>query len=167
MRVVQKGRIAKAWVSRYAIGAMFREADRSYPYETGGVLMGYWTGRVGDSVVTQVVGPGPHAMHDETSFVPDSEFHEMEIARIYEESGRLHTYLGDWHSHPTSAAYLSKLDRTTLRRIATHTPARAPFPVMAVLGGGPPWDIKMWQYMPRAFCGLRASRIGALRVLLY
>lgn len=167
MRVVQKGRIAKAWVSRSAIEAMFREADRSYPCETGGVLMGYWAGCDTDVVVTQVVGPGPYAMHDETSFVPDEQFHEMEIARIYAESGRLHTYLGDWHSHPATAAYLSKLDRKTLKRIAAHTAARTLFPVMAVLGGGSPWDIRIWRYVPRAVYGLRISQVHSLKVHLY
>lgn len=167
MRILQKGRIARAWVSRSAIEAMFREADHSYPYETGGVLMGYWAERGTDVVVTQVLGPGPCAVHDETSFSPDGQFHELEIARIYAESGRSHTYLGDWHTHPASAAYLSRLDKATLKRIAAHAAARASSPVMAVLGGGTPWNLRMWMYVPRACYGFRISRVQALKVQLY
>lgn len=137
------------WVARAALDAMTREADRVSPSETGGVLMGYWTqsptGDVGgEGAVAAVIGPGPRAVHRKWAFVPDHEYQEAEIERIYEACGRRWTYLGDWHTHPDGPALLSNRDRTTLRRIATAEDARAPHPVMVLLAGGRPWRPCAW-----------------------
>lgn len=94
--------------------------------------MGY-TGETGDIVVTHAIGPGPLAKHREKSFVPDHDFQETEIARIYRESGRHSTYLGDWHSHPGGSDRLSWRDRATLRRISRAPAARVQQPVMVII----------------------------------
>lgn len=111
-------------------------AREAHPLETGGVLMGY---RVADEVVVQaVIGPGPLATHSPDHFKPDYEFQQAEIERIYAETGGRQTYLGDWHTHPGQAQVrLSGADKTTLRRIASCSEARAARPLMLILGGGP------------------------------
>lgn len=50
----------------------------------------------------------------------------------YEASGRLHTHLGEWHTHPGGALRLSGKDRNTLARVANHKEARLSTPVMLV-----------------------------------
>lgn len=127
---------------------MVVEANRRTPLETGGVLMGYWSPDGAQVVVTAVVGPGPRAIHARSRFVPDAKYHEAEVARIYAASGRLHTYLGDWHTHPDAAAYLSSTDLSTLHRIGAYPAARASTPLMLVLGGGPAWSIAGWIALP-------------------
>lgn len=128
---------------------MAAEANRVFPFETGGVLMGYWVDPGGEVVITHATGPGPRAVHGLYSFNPDADYQEEEIARHYEASGRLHSYLGDWHTHPRESAYLSRRDRRTLRKIATCPEARAPIPIMAVLGAGKPeWLLGIWKYSP-------------------
>ena len=67
-----------------------------------------------------------------------------EIAEHYYASGRVETYLGDWHSHPNGGGRLSSLDRRTLAMIAGFDAARAPRPLMAVLHGGEPWRLAIW-----------------------
>jgi integrative and conjugative element protein (TIGR02256 family) len=126
---------------------MEAEASHAYPLETGGVLLGYWSsGR--EVVIRQAIGPGPEAMHRSSYFAPDHDFHEREIARVYEESRGTCTYLGDWHTHPHSHPRLSRLDRHTLRSIALHAPARVPLPLMAVLGFKAPWKFTLWALVP-------------------
>jgi integrative and conjugative element protein (TIGR02256 family) len=129
--------------------AMREEAVRAFPFETGGVLLGYWAREYEEVVVTHATGPGPRAVHRMHSFVPDAEYQEAEVARLYEESGRVSTYLGDWHSHPLGTVSLSRRDRRTLRHIAGHREARAPVPIMAVIGGGDPdWFLGVWRFAP-------------------
>lgn len=127
---------------------MLLEAERAFPLETGGVMIGYWAESREEVVICQVTGPGPLAVHSEHSFAPDGDYQESEIARAYEESGRVHSYLGDWHTHPREGVYLSPKDVDTLRKISGFSEARAPVPIMAVLGGGEPdWFLGAWCYV--------------------
>jgi integrative and conjugative element protein (TIGR02256 family) len=162
MQNLQTRLVATAWIARIAIEAMFSEADRSYPFEIGGALIGYWAAPYTEVVITRAVGPGPRALHKRFAFAADYEFHDLEIARIYEASGRLQTYLGDWHSHPASLVYLSGLDRHTLKRIASYAPARATVPLMAILGASAPWEMRIWRYLRAELFRLRGSRTELL-----
>jgi integrative and conjugative element protein (TIGR02256 family) len=147
---------------------MLTEAERAFPNETGGVLIGYWVKFYEEAVITHVTGPGPKAVHCPRSFFPDSEYQETEITNHYHTSGRLHTYLGDWHTHPKAAAYLSGTDKKTMRRIASHSEARAPIPLMAVLGEGPDWILKIWKYFPSKYGRFSFSiKMASLKVQVY
>lgn len=121
------------------------EAVRAIPCETGGVLLGYWTGG-GEVVVTTATGPGPRAVHSEAEFIPDDEYQQQMIDDTYRESGRRHSYLGDWHTHPYGGEFLSYKDRRTLQRIARHVEARAPIPLMAVFAHNENWRLAVWRY---------------------
>jgi integrative and conjugative element protein (TIGR02256 family) len=150
-----------AWLSKAVCDQMITEADRGFPNETGGVLIGYWAIPSQEVVVTAAIGPGSRALHEKDRFIPDPEHQESEIARHYQDSGRLHTYLGDWHTHPHSRAHMSRLDRRTLEIIACHPAARAPIPIMAILAGGTPWVLRLWRGSPlrlgRAVVGIKTS----------
>lgn len=129
------------------------EAARSAPDESGGVLLGY-EGRDDPKALTVLlqIGPGPEAVHEPYRFEPDGAWQEGEIATAYEESGRIATYLGDWHSHPGGSSRPSGLDRATARKIARSSGARCPHPLMVILAGGQP----QW--------GIAAHRFGRLRL---
>lgn len=121
------------WLSDTDQNVIYEESSRSFPLETGGVLMGYWARN--NIVITNVIGPGPNAIHLPSSFLPDHDWQLEEISKIYLFSERIFTYLGDWHSHPTGGLYLSWRDRRTLNKIAHSPSARAPFPLMLVVSG--------------------------------
>lgn len=167
MRSVQEKTIGMAWLSRSVIREMCYEADCAYPRETGGVLIGYWSKPYTEVVITEMIGPGPCALHKRSCFSPDASYQDLEIARVYHESGRLHTYLGDWHTHPDASPYLSRIDRQTLRRISDYTPARAPVPLMGVLGFGTPWSFQVWGYVPSNFLRFQKSRFESFKVLIF
>jgi integrative and conjugative element protein (TIGR02256 family) len=130
----------RVWLTLSAREKLLQEADRTKPKETGGVLIGY-RGEQDTIVIADIVGPGPRATHMRYSFAPDHEYQEQEIARIYEASGRVRTYLGDWHSHPRGSATMSTTDRRTLRRIARTRSARQPEPLMLIISGGTRWSM--------------------------
>jgi integrative and conjugative element protein (TIGR02256 family) len=127
----------RVWLAGNVVADIEKEAARTFPLETGGVLMGYGDVSSAQSVVRANTGPGPRATHRREGFIPDHTFHERETARIYAESGRTWSYLGDWHSHPHGRLALSQADRRTLARIARSTEARAPRPIMLVIAGAP------------------------------
>jgi integrative and conjugative element protein (TIGR02256 family) len=154
-----------AWVSDGALRAMRQEAERHRPLETGGVLVGY---RVKQAVViTDAAGAGAHAKHGQLTYSPDDVHDAAIIRQFYERSGRVLTYLGDWHTHPGGSIELSALDVQALGRIASHAEARASRALMAVLAGGTPWRLAVWTtsgdaaQVPRRFFPLRTKRFRA------
>jgi integrative and conjugative element protein (TIGR02256 family) len=111
------------------------------------MLLGYWSGA--DVVVLDVIGPGPNATRTTRNFHPDALWQEQELARRYTESGRRHTYLGDWHVHPGGSTRLSPTDRRTLALIARHAAARAPQPLLAIVAPDPDGQIDLWCFAGR------------------
>src|SRR3546814_16884446 len=73
------------WISNVALGAMVAEADRKFPLETGGILVGYFAEN-GDPVVCAAIGPGPHAIHWRKRFTPDHAWQCTQLDEIYEQS---------------------------------------------------------------------------------
>lgn len=131
------------WISDKDQVSIFEESSRSFPLETGGVLMGYWT--KDNTVITNVIGPGPDAVHRPSSFLPDHDWQLEEISRIYTLSKRIYTYLGDWHSHPKGGLYLGWRDRRTLNEIASCPDARVSVPLMLVTAGkNNDWKLGAW-----------------------
>jgi integrative and conjugative element protein (TIGR02256 family) len=88
-----------AWIRADALDEVRRHARDRHPLETGGLLLGWTDDATGDAVVAAIVGPGPAAKHGRTSFLPDHDWQRAELARRYAGSGRVHVYLGDWHTH--------------------------------------------------------------------
>lgn len=150
------------WIGKRELERVWAEAVEKAPLETGGILMGYWDGDNG--LVTHVVGPGSEATHREQSFAPDYPYHRRMAAEIYERSGRTETYLGDWHTHPGSGAYMSADDRATAQRIAADQEARCVEPVMMILGLGP-IELKAWRYGPGLIWPVRRFTRCRLRLL--
>ncbi len=123
------------WIGQSAVDELVDEAAKEPKLEIGGVLMGYWADDA--AVITGIVGPGPAAVRTWRRFQPDSKWQSQEIARIYQESGRTVTYLGDWHSHPKLPPMPSLLDVRTARKIAQAEESRTPKPLMLILGEDP------------------------------
>lgn len=118
----------KCWLEAGALAFIRNESQRKAPKETGGVLLGYCADD--DVVVRMATRPGRGAKHRLSSYLPDSEFDRAEIARIYEETDGVITYLGDWHSHPKGGTGLSEDDIITLATISNFRPARVTAPLM-------------------------------------
>jgi integrative and conjugative element protein (TIGR02256 family) len=147
MRLFRRGRIVgELWIPCVVADRMIAAADQWAPDETGGALAGYETDD--GLVITDLIDAGPRAVRTPSRFVPDGDYQLNEIAKIYEASGCLHTYIGDWHTHPGSSPVYSRVDRSALQTISRSTDGRCARPGMIVLGGGPPWTAAAWRYHP-------------------
>ncbi|WP_457255917.1 Mov34/MPN/PAD-1 family protein [Pedococcus sp. P5_B7] len=105
-------------------------AWRTWPYETGGVLLGH--ANEGGATVTVAVGPGPDAQHSRYGFTPDADWQATQVAEAWNVDGKIE-YLGDWHTHPGGTTRFSDLDRRAAVTISEAPAARQPRPVMLVL----------------------------------
>lgn len=133
----------RAWILTTALSAMRVEVACHLEQETGGLLLGYANGE--DLVIADIVGSGPNARRTKHTFLPDNEWQTNQLAKAYRASGRIHTYLGDWHTHPSGGGALSWRDVRTLRRVAHTNAARAPRPISLVLVPGPDEVIAVWR----------------------
>lgn len=140
----------KVWILRNVFDRIVQEAERKAPLETGGLLIGYRSADDIHLVVMDMIGPGPKAKHRKWTYKPDYGFHREEVKKVYDETGGMHTYLGDWHSHPTDSAYLSLLDKRALRNIACFPDNFIDRPIMLVLGRGSngEWTPGTWRISP-------------------
>lgn len=120
------------WVASSVLVAINKLAVEKFPLETGGLLMGYIAAN-GDYVISNVIGPGPNAMHLEQSFIPDNEYQQANLEDIFLSSKGKVTYLGDWHTHPNGVPILSRTDKETLRQIALTSTSRIAHPLMLVM----------------------------------
>lgn len=108
-------------------------AWKSFPNETGGVLLGRRTEADGlGASVEHIVGPGPSARHERARFVPDSRWQAHEVEALWRQDQGLQ-YLGDWHTHPGGSAIPSAMDKDALGAIAAFADARQAAPVMVIL----------------------------------
>lgn len=134
------------WISHQVWDEMICEAQSALPYETGGVLLGY-LGVNGDYVVTNLVGPGPKAIHGKYRFLPDHEYQQTEINRIFSNSKGGIDYLGDWHTHPKSSCCMSWRDKRTLQDIALKSELNLDSPIMAIACQAErSWSIGAWAF---------------------
>lgn len=127
---------ARVWLHAAAWAEMADEGRAKYPDETGGMLLGYRTTAVDadEIVITGVIGPGPAARHAPQRFEPDGPWQQTQLEAAYARSGRVNTYLGDWHTHPAGRPAPSRHDSRCARRIARRAEARAPHPLILILG---------------------------------
>jgi integrative and conjugative element protein (TIGR02256 family) len=126
------------------LSLMVLEANDRFPSETGGILLGRWV-EAERAIITQIIGPGPHAKHRRASFEPDYEFQEAEIAKAHASADLGCEYLGDWHSHPRGPLSPSSTDMRVLHKIASYPAARCKDPTMCIISGGPYWAASAWR----------------------
>lgn len=134
------------WIRNDHYKQIIEAIEEFLPYETGGILLGYADVQ-GNLVVTEIVGPGPDAIHQEDYFLPDGKYQQYEINKAFKASSGQTTYLGDWHSHPFKKPYLSAIDLNTLRKIAGHQASGTDEPVFLIVGTNP-LKLKCWRYSP-------------------
>jgi integrative and conjugative element protein (TIGR02256 family) len=132
------------FVSESVVALWETEVRSPYQRETGGMLLGYET--VSEQLVlTMASSPGPNARRRFLSMEPDQEWDTNLVTHIFEQSSKLITYKGEWHSHPFGVVRPSLTDMRTIGRVAEYADARVREPVTAIVSrpiiGGLQWAI--------------------------
>ena len=139
--------MSKLWLPFAIYREMEMLANESFPYETGGMWMGYLADN-GEVVVQKLIGPGSAAKHGPYHFEPDSIYQQTHLEQYFLQSGGRTTYLGDWHTHPLRTTNLSSTDKPTLANLAATPSSQIAHPVMAVLAGAQEnWELGAVQFL--------------------
>ena len=85
MSEINKPRI---WLSDAVVSYITVEADRTWPLETGGVLVGYVADN-DDMVILSASGPGPNASHKRYRFKPDHNYHVDFLQKNFKNNERV------------------------------------------------------------------------------
>jgi len=115
--------------------AMREMAANSRPRETGGTLVGHYSEDLQEAFVTAALEADIGARKQRARFYRPPDDVDGQLARIYEESGGLTHYLGEWHTHPGVAPTPSPTDLATLRGLARSRSVATDTPFMVILGG--------------------------------
>lgn len=146
------------WLPAHTADAMLQDALAWKDLETGGMLLGYRVNR--EIVVESTIGSGPRARHGRFSFTPDGRWQQVGLARIYDASGRMQTYLGDWHSHPRGGLGPSRRDLRTARHVAATADSQTRNPLTLLLAPErADWWVGAWVLDGGLFVRARVRRI--------
>ena len=108
------GSAVRVVVVRCAREALEREVTDRHE-ETGGMILGRWSGGRDTLVVTGFTGPGPKAVHRACHFSADPEYQQVLLDRAVERWGT--GYVGEWHLHPGALSHPSEWDRQQVRAL--------------------------------------------------
>lgn len=157
----------RIWISEIPLKRMHQLAQSRFPLETGGMLIGY-VGDNGEAVVKNIIGPGPKAHHGRFRFVPDGEYQQAALEKIFLETEGRETYLGDWHTHPKGENSLSYFDKITLAKIAHEPASGTAYPIMAILGDGNPiWKLGVVRFLLARGMILKSYRVIDLTPIVF
>jgi integrative and conjugative element protein (TIGR02256 family) len=80
--------------------------------------------------------PGPDDVASHTSFIKRDMRHQFAAMSAWRTSFGTHTYVGEWHSHPSGAVVPSLIDRSTWRKVTRRNRARCVFMLVSPAGWG-------------------------------
>ncbi|WP_354298060.1 Mov34/MPN/PAD-1 family protein [Phenylobacterium koreense] len=127
------------WIADHVRAKIVEEGRALFPLETGGVLLGWRDGA--DSIVADLIGAGPKALHGRHLFLPDHAWQLHELRAAFADSRGDLDYLGDWHTHPAGIAEMSKQDHKTLGYLTRRV--RGALMVIAA-GAADDWTLGAW-----------------------
>lgn len=106
----------------------------SYPYETGGVLIGKYSDDLKSAEISTITGPPEGSKQTRHTFIRSAK----NTISLLKESWKIKQYyLGEWHYHPGASPHPSGLDRTTMIKLSENEALHCPEPVLLIIGGKP------------------------------
>jgi integrative and conjugative element protein (TIGR02256 family) len=126
------------------IDEMLELCGRSFPLETGGILVGFYSDDSRFAHVTNLVPAPIDSVSNRFSFQRGVRgvqkfLNQMWLRRRY--------YLGEWHFHPGGSASPSGMDSDQMKSIAYAGSYHCPEPVLLILGGDPPQQVTFESYV--------------------
>lgn len=104
-------------------------------YETGGVLIGNYSGNKAYATITQIIGPTEDSKSGRNWFARGTSGLQKLIDRFWQHDGQY--YLGEWHFHPHAQPNPSAQDITQMKSIASSQAYNCPEPLLLIMGGNP------------------------------
>ena len=153
-------------VSDSMMDKMIQECVNANGFETGGILMGYYTPEHDCAVVAELTGPPEDSTRSRTTFYRGVRGLQGWIGRLWREER--HYYVGEWHYHPGGSPDPSPTDDTQMIEISQDKKARCPEPVLLLIGGDPHrrWEVGAYVYPRGRVCEVLLERkVGSCDIL--
>ena len=104
----------------------------SYPYETGGILIGRYSDDLKWAEITTITGAPAESKQTLCSFVRSTRGIITKLKRAWQKQ---QYYLGEWHYHPNASPKPSALDLKTMVNLSKDEDLGCPEPILLVIGG--------------------------------
>ena len=115
------------------VGQLERLAREGLPTETGGLLLGTYSGRRSVLTLRAALPPPPDSVRSRRTFVRGIEGLSPFVGGVPID-GRLARVVGEWHSHPAAAPTPSRTDRAQMTWAAARRLFGCPTPILLIIG---------------------------------
>lgn len=143
------GRFGLLLPRQHAAQLMAR-CSRSWPRETGGILVGHYTLSLDTAVVTRLPPTPLDSRSGTASFLRGQRGLRQLLIRLWDRPPVFRRYyLGEWHYHPDHVSLPSGPDVAQMRQIAAAASYHCPEPVLLIVGGssGAGWTLGAYVYL--------------------
>lgn len=107
-------------LSDRAFARIRQQTISELPNETGGLLAGFIHHKRKIIYVTRVLDPPPDSEGYPYAFKLGVQDVPDKLMELYNRTGGLIYYVGEWHSHPNGSPQLSRTDKEAIAQIASH-----------------------------------------------
>ncbi|MBX0291693.1 Mov34/MPN/PAD-1 family protein [Hymenobacter sp. HSC-4F20] len=114
-----------------------------HPLETGGILLGYYDSDYRVATIVVATPPPSDSEHGRYRFIRGTKGIKQLLTSAKNQNPPLY-YVGEWHTHPNSAAQPSSTDIKQMRYFALRRLYGSGSPLLLVIGGTPPHEL-LWQ----------------------
>lgn len=129
--------------------------EKSFPNETGGILIGHYSEDCKIAIVTQILGPPRGSSRFKSSFVRCGKSLLPILDKLWKKN---QYYLGEWHFHPSSSPYPSTTDLTTMKKLSESQELHCPEPIMVIIGG----DVDAWTEYAMVVCQNKMIKLNKI-----
>ena len=107
---------------------MITTCKSSYPYECGGILIGYYIEDRTTAVVTEITDQiGKHR----SRFSREESGLIKLLTKLWSKG---YYYIGEWHYHPDNSPRPSNIDLITMRKLSMCNELKCPEPILMIIG---------------------------------
>ena len=117
----------------------------SNSYETGGILIGYYSVDQVSAYILQVTPPPKNSRLSKGMF-HRSSYGLKRILDLAWKQGQY--YLGEWHYHPNASSEPSDIDKKQMKDLSQDQRLKCPEPILVIIGfDRNEWDISVRLYV--------------------
>ena len=119
MEFIEPGTAIKLKVEESVLSIFSKHMEEyDFKIESGGIIVGTLNPHENQVVVTDVTLPYAKDVRKSNMFKRDSVGHQEEMDRLWNESQKTKTYLGEWHTHKQNIPVPSWIDKNDWKRIS-------------------------------------------------
>ena len=114
------------------LNIMHNLCDKSNPYETGGILIGSYSGDNFTAHISEITNSPDDSVKKKTQFKRGINGLQIKLDTLWKDN---QYYLGEWYYHPNSSPTPSRSDIEQMLSLSHDKKLNCPEPILIILGG--------------------------------